>query len=234
MTDTHNHLLPGIDDGSFNLEVSLEMLRELHYAGFRQIITTPHYITGTAYSANNELKQAKIAELETAIARSNLDIKLKMGNEIFIDADIADNLAKGNIAPISERYLLIELPMHEPMSKADQVIKNLQADGYRVIIAHPERYSYLQEDFRYAKFLKKCGVAFQCNFGSIIGVYGPRAQATLLKLLSKNMVAFLGTDLHRPETPIMTEFSTIKSEFISQIGTSRFNKILHNNELLFA
>lgn len=97
MTDTHSHILFGIDDGSINPEESLRLLKRMAEIGFTDIILTPHYIESTEYSANNEEKTKRFLYLKEAVKQNNINISLHLGNEIFIHNDILSSINNGLI-----------------------------------------------------------------------------------------------------------------------------------------
>ena len=123
---------------------------------------------------------------------------LYLGSEIYITTEIIELIEQGKASTINNtRYVLFELPMNTKPLFAKEVVYRLIENGYKPIIAHPERYSYVQEDINYVKELTNMGALFQSNYGSAIGMYGSRAQKTLKELLKKEFVSFLGSDVHR-------------------------------------
>ena len=100
----------------------------------------------------------------------------------------------------NSRYVLIEFPMQNKPMNIDQVIYLLLQEGKTPIVAHPERYSYVRETPNMLLEYIEQGVLFQTNYGSIIGVYGNEIKETAKKLLTHNMIHFLGSDNHRVNT----------------------------------
>ena len=92
MTDVHSHILFNIDDGSYSIEESIELLKKLQNIGFHDVILTPHYIKGSNYSANNQIKRKQFNLLKETIKEHNLKINIHLGNEIFISNDILNLL----------------------------------------------------------------------------------------------------------------------------------------------
>lgn len=197
MVDIHNHLLYGIDDGSKSLEESIDVLRDLEENGYTDVILTPHYIKDSRYSNTREDNLRRLEVLKEEIKRNNISINLYLGNEIFMDDDINSLLENDIISSLNNtNYLLIELPMSGEYSGYQEIFKYLLSKGYKVVLAHPERYISFQEDFNKVYELEDIGVYFQSNIDSLIGKYGPAAEKTLRRLLKENKISFLATDIH--------------------------------------
>jgi len=190
MKDLHNHLLYGIDDGSRSYQESIEILSNLESEGVTSIVVTPHYISGSNYNSNNKEKKELLKELQ-----KSTNIKLYLGNEIFIDNRVIDEIKNGNISSINNsRYILIELPLHERLEHAKDILFRLRNEGYIPIIAHPERYHYIDLD-ELMSFIEM-GCLLQGNITSLNEKYGKNARLNLELLLKKRMIYVLGTDTH--------------------------------------
>ncbi len=194
MRDIHSHILYGIDDGARTLSESIKILDNLYRKGVTDIILTPHYIKSSKYNVNNREKFDLFLKLKTAYKKINL----YLGNEVYVDEDLVDLLKKGEVATLNNsNYLLMELPMNSKIKDLDSIIYDLMRNGIIPIIAHPERYTYVQEDISYIDSLIDMGVLFQGNYESLFGKYGKKSEKTLKKLLKKNYISFLGSDVHR-------------------------------------
>ena len=215
LIDIHSHLLPNVDDGSTSFDLSLLILDGLKAVGFRDVIVTPHYVPGTKYTSSVEANQKIFRELKAAwmyhessrdeytnilhgLGAAGGKLRLYLGNEIYIDRDIAKLLKKHEIAPLADsKYLLVELPMSGEFDGYEDILDSLRYDGYQVILAHPERYSSTHHDFSILKKLSDDGVLFQCNYGSFIGQYGKNSLKTAEKLAKNKMIFTISTDTHR-------------------------------------
>lgn len=196
MIDFHSHILPGIDDGSRNLEQSIAMVNEAKEAGFKKIISTSHYMENY-YECNERDRRQLLKKVQENVQ----GIELILGNEIYITNNIIELLQNGQASSINgTKYVLFEFPLitTRPMNDKE-VIYRLVENGYIPIIAHPERYPFIQENPDYLFELEEMGALFQANYGSIIGMYGLKAKKTLKILLKNNLISFLGSDVHRPE-----------------------------------
>lgn len=196
MIDFHSHILPGIDDGAKNLEQSIAMVNEAKKVGFTKIISTSHYMENY-YECNERDRRQLLKKVQENVQ----GIELILGNEIYITNNIIELLQNGQASSINgTKYVLFEFPLitTRPMNDKE-VIYRLVENGYIPIIAHPERYPFIQENPDYLFELEEMGALFQANYGSIIGMYGLKAKKTLKILLKNNLVSFFGSDVHRPE-----------------------------------
>lgn len=224
MIDTHSHILPGIDDGSQDIEESIEMLKEAYEAGFTAIISTSHYIE-ESYHTDTARREELIQILQERLEKENINIKIYNGAEAYIVSNLTELIQKEILPTInSTRYLLMELPMHSEIIYLDYIISNLQNQGIVPIIAHPERYSYVQKNPKILMDLIEKGVLFQANYGSIIGNYGREAEKTVKKLLKNGIVHFLGTDSHR-EHGIYEQIPMICKKLEKLIGREKLEKL---------
>ena len=197
MIDFHSHIVPEVDDGSDSIENSVRLLKEAKKAGFNAIILTPHYMEDYYEYPCNEISD-RIDELEERCKEENIDIMLYQANEIYITNSIVD-LLEDNIATTinNSKYVLFELPMNNEPANLLEVVYNLKRAGKKPIIAHPERYSYIQKDPNKLLELLEIGVLFQSNYGSILGQYGKECEKTVKLLIKNNFIHFLGTDVHK-------------------------------------
>lgn len=135
--------------------------------------------------------------LKVELVKHQIPVNLYLGNEIYIDSDIIKLFKEGIISSLNDsKYLLIELPMSGENEIYYDVFLDLINMGYKVVLAHPERYISFQKDFNKVYELKEIGVLFQCNVGSILGDYGSPAKKTIKRLLKEHLITFMGTDIH--------------------------------------
>lgn len=165
--------------------------------GFTDIILTPHYITD--YYENNAQDIRVITDsLNKIINQNNININLYPGMEIYICENLKELLDNGNVMSLADsNYILVEFPLNSLPKYIDNILFMLQGRGYKVIIAHPERYKAVHDNFDYLLKLKEKGCLLQSNYASIVGFYGESAKKTLKKMLKLDLVTFLGTDTHR-------------------------------------
>lgn len=239
MIDFHSHILPNIDDGSVNMEETVELLKEAKKVGFTAIISTSHYLQN--YYEYNEQERTELLEH----VKQNIDnnsvggLELYLGSEIYISPEIVKIIKEGKASTINNsKYVLFELPMRSKPIYVKDIIYELIENGYVPVIAHPERYSYVQEDESYAEELKSMGALFQANYGSIIGMYGSSAKRTLKKLLKNNLISFLGSDVHKigqvyPKIPkILRKLEHLVSkEKLEELTTLNAQKVIDGKDI---
>lgn len=228
MIDIHSHIIPEADDGSKSIEDTFVMLEEAQKAGFTDIISTSHFIEGH-YELNKIDRQAWIIALNKGIKQKNIDINLYNGAEIFVSENMCDNIKNNIIGTLNNsRYVLFELPMNTKTIYLNEIIFKLISMDLVPIIAHPERYSYVQKDPNMLIDFIEMGVLFQSNYASIIGYYGKEAKNTVKKLLQNNMIHFLGTDNHRPNT-IYADMNNILQELKKVISDEKIELLTEIN-----
>lgn len=229
MIDIHSHLLFGVDDGSRTLEESVHVIKKLSEVGYTDIILTPHYINDSTYVSTREENLDVLKRLKVGLIRNNVNVNLYLGNEIYIDSEIANLLKNNIISSLNDtKYLLIELPMSGENEIYYDVFLDLINMGYKVILAHPERYISFQKDFNKVYELKELGVLLQSNVGSILGDYGKGAKKTIKRLLKENLITFMGTDIHHnKEEYIFVEKA--KKKMGKYLTQKQINNIFENN-----
>jgi len=229
MIDFHTHILPGIDDGSRNIEETITLLNEAEENGFDKIILTPHYLEDT-YEVNEENRSTLLNKLKECIPESKLELYL--ANEIYVTHNMLDLLKEKEASTINNtRYILFELPMIRNITNLNSIIYGLLENKYIPVIAHPERYKFVQEDPNMLLDLINLGVLFQSNFGSIIGIYGNEAKKTVKLLLKANMIHFMGSDVHRANT-IYAQMDKIMKELRKTISNEKIEEITEINPSL--
>lgn len=235
MTDIHSHILFGIDDGSNDIEESILLLKRMAAAGFNHVILTPHYIEGSDYSVENPEKDKRFAMLKEAIKENNLNIEIHLGNEIFIHNHLLSSIENNKCYGLNKgKYLLIELPFHNQILNLEDIIYEIKIQGYIPVIAHPERYSYFQNDYSLVDALKEEDVLFQCNYSSILGYYHKESEKLIKYMLKKRYVDYLGTDIHHTNKAfVLDNFNKIIKHIKKITGNEYFEKIMNNcNDLV--
>lgn len=231
MTDIHSHILFDVDDGSKSIEESIKLLKKLKDIGFNNIILTPHYIEGSEYCSKNSEKKEKLNKIKEELSNQKIDINIYLGNEIFINNNIYELIKAGEIKTLNNtRYILVELPFHNQIVNLEDIIYELKIKGLIPIIAHPERYTYFQKNYKEVDRLREEGFLFQGNYASILGYYGKESQKLLKYMLKKQYIDYLGTDIHRiNKTYVIDNFKKIEKKIIKITKKDYYDVILENN-----
>lgn len=236
MIDIHAHVLDGVDDGSKNMDMSLDLLRLAAASCTTDIIATPHIIEGANHLPWDEIKQ-KTEILNRNAQSAGIPIRVHTGAEIELNLDMLDMIKNktGDYCLANSSYILIELPMEAIPRCTDKFFYELQLRGLIPVLAHPERYSNLQKQPGLLLEWVKKGILTQCNAGSFTGMFGEKAQALAEILLTNNMVHFLGSDAHRMEkrntdmSQAVAQMKTLVSElYVQQIISLNPQAILNN------
>lgn len=229
MIDIHSHLLFSVDDGSKKLEESIGILRNLEKVGYTDIILTPHYIEDSKYSNNKKSNLAILQTLKKALKEEKISINLYLGNEIFINENIPLLLKKEEICSLNDsNYLLIELPMSGEYKNYEDIFLELINLGYKIILAHPERYFSFQKDFNKIYELLNMGVLFQSNIDSIIGGYGKNAKKMIKRLLKEHIISYLATDIHHEKSDY-NKFDKASKAILKYISKDEYQKLINEN-----
>ena len=238
MIDVHSHIVFGVDDGSRTIDESIEIIKEAYNAGFRKIIATPHYMEGYYEKDVYEINK-KISEIKVRLHEIHCDVQILQGNEIYITENITKLLENKKATSLnSQQYVLFELPLNAEAMNFNSVVYQILEVGGTPVLAHPERYPFVQSNPNVLLKLIENGVLIQSNYGSIIGQYKKESQITLKKMLEHRMVHLLGSDVHvaRNIYPkigrcIEEMRKIVEDDYIDLITTINPQKIINGEEI---
>lgn len=228
MIDFHTHIIPNVDDGSRSVEDTFKLIKEAEEAGFNKIISTSHYMEGYYEVESNERK-VWIDAINEKLVEQNTNVQLYLGNEVYITDNIIHLLEEGKASTINNTsYVLFEMPLNAKPLNINDVIFEMLRCKIVPILAHPERYSFVQKDPELIYDLIQKGVLMQCNFGSFDGMYGTKAEVIAKELLLNNMIHFLGSDVHRQNT-IYPRIQSILENLKKMVGKERIIELTETN-----
>lgn len=191
MIDIHTHILPEVDDGSKNITESLLMIAEEQRQGITDIILTPHY--RAEYRCKKDIIQTNFDLLKKAVSENGIDVKLYLGQEIFVFNGVADVIKSGRLFTMNgSKYVLAEFASKCETDIVEAVYTFVSA-GFIPIVAHIERYFYA--DIAAAKEIREFGGLIQINASSLchkFGAYKKKATA----LVKAGLVDFVASDVH--------------------------------------
>lgn len=194
-TDWHSHILPGVDDGVRTVEEALEILRLYEELGVKAVWLTPHIMEDIP-NTTAHLRE-RFTELQATYTGP---ITLHLAAENMLDNLFEERLEKNDLLPLGENgdHLLVETSYFTPPMGLSNILLRIKAKGYYPILAHPERYVYMErKDYQRLIELR---VKFQLNLPSIAGMYGSRIKKKTMWLLSEKVIAYTGTDIHHYDT----------------------------------
>ena len=204
MIDLHSHILPGIDDGARDPDMSIAMARASVADGVSVLACTPHIMPGVWNNTGPQIRE-HVARLQQKLNELEIPLHLVVGADVHIAPDLVGGVKSGRVPTLHDtRYILLEMPHHVAPPHADECFYSLLTAGYVPVFTHPERLSWVQSHYDLVKRLARSGVWMQITSGSLIGGFGKRAQYWAEKMLSDGLVHILASDTHnvtsRPPT----------------------------------
>ena len=189
--DCHCHLLPGVDDGVQEIDETMQILDEWETVGVKEVWLIPHIMEDVP-NMPEELKKT----FEGVMAEYTGHITLHLAAEHMMDGLFLRRLGADEVLPIGTdgTRLLVETSYYIPPMNMEAIIDSIRKNGYDPLLAHPERYQYMEKD-DYRRW-KERGVLLQLNLPSLVGAYGPEVQYKAEWLLREGMYDCSGTDTH--------------------------------------
>jgi protein-tyrosine phosphatase len=198
MIDFHNHVLPCIDDGAKTLRMSLRMLRHASEQGITDVVNTVHYQHPKVEAEDISYKRITnaIADLQKELIKNSIPINLHIGAEVFYLPNLLEIKNDPLASFIHHNYMLIEFQTHQlPLSQRDQLF-NLKLSGTTPIIAHPERYKFVQEDINHITRWMESGCIIMVDAGSPLGFFGEKCKIASERIIKNGWCHILGSDSH--------------------------------------
>ena len=223
--DCHCHLLPGVDDGVGEANEALQILHEWETAGIKEVWMTPHIMED--FPNEPEELRSRFAAFQKLYDGT---ITLHLAAEHMMDGLFLKRLEADNVLPIGHegRRLLVETSYYIPPMNMEVIIDQIKHRGYEPILAHPERYQYMdRHDYLY---WKQKGMLFQLNLPSLVGAYGPEVLQKAEWLLRENMYDYCGSDTHALDQVELFMESTVRKKTVKKViktllRTQNVNKV---------
>ncbi|MBL0358813.1 MAG: histidinol phosphatase [Chitinophagaceae bacterium] len=224
-TDIHSHILPGIDDGSPDVETSIQLVKGLYDLGIRKTVATPHIIADMFRNTPATINAA-LDKLKEAIAAEGIGIEISAAAEYMLDDYFLKLLrTEHQLLTIKDNIVLTEQSYATPTGNLNDIAFELVTAGYKPIMAHPERYAFYHGKYDEFLRLKDMGFMLQVNLLSLTGYYG-KGVAKAAKYIFKNELAdFVGTDLHHDRHLSMLQHPTSLKLFNDYLGYRKFNDL---------
>jgi len=194
-TEMHSHLIPAIDDGVKSLEESVFLIKKIKDLGYTKIITTPH-IMNDYFKNNPETILAGLNNVKEELDKQNISIEIQAAAEYLIDDGFEKKLKDGNLMTFGDNYILVELSSYNVFHDFFSFVFDMTFTGFKIILAHPERYPYFHDRYDLYEDLKARGLYFQLNTISLTGYYSLKVQKTAEKLIDMGLYDFAGSDMH--------------------------------------
>ncbi len=241
MTDIHCHILPDIDDGADSLQTALMMAAQAADDGITKIIATPHINWSHRYSGNSFDKvRDTVKQFQDELYKAGIPIKIITGAEVLM-VEIAEEKLQAGLFPKIEGtdYALVEFSFKMPFETMLKYLEALKNVDILPIVAHPERYTDIQNHKKYLKTLAENGYYIQINKGSAWGLFGRKAFATAKWALKHGLVAVIASDAHNTDDRTTKLYSTYRmlakkfgDEYIDLITRTNQHRLLENKPMI--
>lgn len=222
--DFHAHWLPAVDDGCQTIEESIAILTEFKHRGYKKVYVSPH-IMGERYTNTKHDLQAKFTEFKNSELVLDINIGLGLTAEYLLDEKFEDKIKSNDFLTLDSNHLLIETSMNYDFPFVKDYVFELQKLGYKLILAHPERYRYIYQEKNSMDLylgLIDMGLELQLNLFSLVGLFGSQSQKMAEKLIEHGAYSYVSSDIHHPQ----------QIKLFSELQNSIFlNKLIHSNSL---
>lgn len=232
MIDIHTHILPGVDDGARDLESALEMATAAVESGVQIMVASPHSnAVGTCPNYWGPKMIHRLKVLRRALKEAKIPLLVLPGMEIFGTGQIPELLGQKKLLGLNgSRYPLVEFPFDGYAGRATDILDSIRATGMVPVVAHPERYVYIQQNPSILNLWMEIGCLLQVNKGSLLGRFGGAAQTLAMELVRRDFVCAVASDAHSPNcrTARMTEVQQLLTE---EFGPGTARKLLEKKPL---
>ena len=236
--DMHCHILPGVDDGSVNIDQTIKMMQVAYNDGTRGMIATPHYHIGRMVSNVKEC-ESRLEAVRKRAKEVGLKMDIYLGTEVYYFSDAFEKIADGEILPLAgSSYVLIEFEPNVEYERILRAAANAASEGYVPVFAHVERYMCLLAKPALCKELIEHGALLQINAASVVGKHGKDVQKFDKKILKKKWVSFVASDAHgdkhrRPRLQDAYEYvkKKVSEEYADMIFYHNQKKIIEDERI---
>lgn len=223
LVDIHNHILPGIDDGSKSVDESIAIIKGFSEMGITRFIATPHIMNNYYPNDRGSITKA-LDQLLAEIQKENLrDVHIEAAAEHMIDDNFENLLANNSAMPLRKDYLLFEMSYLQPPINFDEALVKMVGNHFFPVLAHPERYGFLHHRKKKYADYKSQGILFQMNLLSLGDFYGKDVAKVALNLLDQGHIDFVGSDIHN-----MNQLNTLKEVTISTKTLEKLLPVINN------
>ena len=239
MIDLHCHLLPGVDDGSKSMDISLKLATDAVKDGIDYALLTPHHMNGVYLNHKQSVIQ-QTQEFQVELDRHKIPLKVFPGQEVRINGDLLTALDQDDIlfADEGRRYLMLEFPDDDVPSYTSNMVYELMQRGIIPVIVHPERNTKIMKQPNLLYELLSRGCLSQITAGSYVGIFGHKVQKFSKQLIQSGQVYIFASDAHNlpnRKYEMTNAFAKLGNEFGNDY-VSRFNenakKIINGDDLL--
>lgn len=237
--DMHCHMLYGVDDGAASPEMMFQMLEAAYADGTRAICLTPHF-SPYLFGDTAEKVGVVFEELKAYAAKKHPDMKLYLGNELGYYGGCERALNEGLCRHLGDsRFILVDFPADVSFFELRSDLEKLMRMGYRIVLAHPERYPCMAHKLSWIREFIDDGGLVQVDISAVTGSDGPTAKSIWKKLIQKHLVHVVSTDGHNLTTrpPILSSCLPYLQKYcspeeISALTFENADRILNDRSIL--
>jgi protein-tyrosine phosphatase len=191
--DMHSHVLPGIDDGAKTIQESIILIKKMMDLGIKKVIATPH-IMADYYKNTAETIGVALDLLRSELKKQEIDLPVEAAAEHYFDETFEARIDDRKLMTMGDNYVLFEFSfLNRPLNDVAVIQKMIQL-GYKPILAHPERYSYM--NMEQLTGLHNMGCNLQLNTISLTGYYGKDVRKKAEDIINNQLVDFISSDMH--------------------------------------
>jgi protein-tyrosine phosphatase len=228
MIDLHNHILPALDDGAADLDESLAIARQFVAEGVDRVAATPHVDPDRGIGVPAGEIARRVADLQAALARAGISLTVVPGHELYLTPEAPDFLRSGKVSPLAGGpFVLVEVSFTQTPIYLDDTLFRLGLAGYRPILAHPERYAFIQNDITRADALVGRDIILQLTAPSLLGEYGGLVRKTAERILRRGGYALAASDRHHPGP--MRSLATLHERIAERFDPDLADLLLRQN-----
>ena len=229
--DIHSHIIPEVDDGAQSFEEALDLLKLDREEGIRTVFATPHYGIENGYAPSDKIIESRFRRLSSIVREQLPGMELMLGTEWYCSENIVDRIRSHEAWPMNyTNWYMVEFLEYgnvtEPAENILRRLKKMKDAGIKTILAHPERYQAIQQDWNLAKRISDLGVLLQVNAYDL-ALNQKEVTRNLAQWMAKEqLISFIGSDMHgtRPgkRTPKMKEgirwlYENVDEEYANDI-----------------
>ncbi len=225
--DIHSHLLPGIDDGVNTVYQSAYILEQFQKIGIKKVITTPHVMQDVWPNSSQTIRNHLDTLKEILPTLGITEIEIQTSAEYMMDDLFYQRIKENDILPLYKKYILVEMSTFSAPINLKEILFEIKMAGYTPILAHPERYSFYQDDLKKYDELKESGFLFQLNLLSLSGHYGDKTKALANQMINHNYIDFVGSDVHN-----YYQLGILEQGFYSKVA-QKVSILMKNNTIFY-
>lgn len=230
MIDIHAHILPGVDDGAADLETALEMADLAHKSGVTAIVATSH--SDAFFSRDHfrtDVYRKALHSFRKELVKVGNPIKILSGMEVFADFDTPRFLKEKQLFTLNgSRYLLVEFPFRGKADETTDILSSILRMGFIPVVAHPERYIFVQNSPDILNVWHGMGCILQINKGSLFGRFGQASERLALELVSRGFAHAVASDAHS-HLSRTTRLNDVREFIADEFGEDAAYALFHEN-----